>query len=251
MHMYRKESNFFGGNGIVGAQVPLGVGAAFAHKYKKDGGLSVSAYGDGAANQGQLFEAANMAALWKLPAVFLCENNEYGMGTSTARASASPNFYTRGDYIPGIWIDGMDVLAVKQAFTFVAEHVRQNGPMFVEANTYRYHGHSMSDPGTSYRKREEVSDVRAQRDPIDRVKQLILKHKIATEDELKKQDKEIRDRVDLALKHATEAKELPYERLFTEIYQGEAPPFVRLPDFRKSVSVQGGGGKVKVQEVMQ
>ena len=251
MHMYRKEANFYGGNGIVGAQVPLGVGAAFAHKYRKDGGLSVSAYGDGAANQGQLFEAANMAALWKLPAIFLCENNEYGMGTSTKRASASPAFYTRGDYIPGIWIDGMDVLAVKQGFAFAADYVRNNGPLFIEASTYRYHGHSMSDPGISYRSRDEVSDMRAQRDPIDRVKQLILKHKIATEDELKKVEKEIRQRVDEAEKHAKEAKELPYERLFTEIYQGEAPPFVRLPDFRKSVSVEGGGGKVKVQEVAQ
>ncbi len=191
MHMYLREGNFYGGNGIVGAQVPLGVGLAFAHKYRKDGGLSVSAYGDGAANQGQLFEAANMAALWKLPAIFLCENNEYGMGTSTKRASASPTFYTRGDYIPGIWIDGMDVLAVKQGFAFAAEYVRQNGPLFVEVSTYRYHGHSMSDPGVSYRSRDEVSDVRAQRDPIDRVKQLLLKHKIATEDELKKAEKEI------------------------------------------------------------
>ena len=251
MHMYFRQGNFYGGNGIVGAQVPLGVGVAFAHKYRKDGGLSISAFGDGAANQGQIYEAANMAALWKLPAIFLIENNEYGMGTSTKRASASNQFYTRGDYIPGIWIDGMDVLAVKKGFEFAADYVRNNGPLFVEASTYRYHGHSMSDPGISYRPRDEVSDMRAQRDPIERVKQLLIKHEIATEAELKKIDKEIRAEVDKSAEFAKESKELPYERLFTEIYKGEAPPFIRLPDFRKSVSVEGGGSKVEVQQAAQ
>ena len=282
---YFKQGNFYGGNGIVGAQVPLGVGAAFAHKYRKDGGLCVAAFGDGAANQGQIYEAANMAALWKLPAIFLVENNQYGMGTSTKRASASDQFYTRGDYIPGLWIDGMDVLAVKQGFEFAAEYVRSNGPLFIEASTYRYHGHSMSDPGISYRTRDEVDEMRAQRDPIERVKHLILKHGVATEAELKKMDKEIRHDIDQVAEFAKQSKELPYERLFTEIYKvsshlaqhsvtspqpsriphlglaspacccvrlkGEAPPFIRLPDFRKSVSVEGGGSKVEVQPAAQ
>jgi len=241
MHMYYKKGNFYGGNGIVGAQVPLGVGAAFAHKFNKDGGLCVAAFGDGAANQGQVYEAANMAALWKLPAIFLIENNEYGMGTSTKRASASTQFYTRGDYIPGLWIDGMDVLAVKQGFAHAAKYVRENGPLFVEVSTYRYHGHSMSDPGISYRSRDEVSDMRSQRDPIERVRALILQHKVATEAELKKIDKDIRAQVDATVEFAKNSKELPYERLFTEIYKGDAPPFIRLPDFRRSVEVKGEG----------
>ena len=211
----------------------------------------MTAFGDGAANQGQIYEAANMAALWKLPCIFLIENNEYGMGTSTKRASASNQFYTRGDYIPGLWLDGMDVLAVKQGFAFAADYVREHGPLFVEASTYRYHGHSMSDPGVSYRSRDEVSDMRAQRDPIERVRQLIVKHGIASDADLKKMEKEIRTEVDKCAEHAKESKELPYERLFTEIYKGEAPPFIRLPDFRKSVSVAGAGNKVDVQPAGQ
>ena len=248
---YFKQGNFYGGNGIVGAQVPLGVGAAFAHKYRKDGGLSVAAFGDGAANQGQIYEAANMAALWKLPVIFLIENNQYGMGTSTKRASASDQFYTRGDYIPGLWIDGMDVLAVKQGFEFAAEYVRTQGPLFIEASTYRYHGHSMSDPGISYRTRDEVDEIRTQRDPIERVRHLLLKHGIVSEQELKKMDKDIRAELEQVAEFAKSSKELPYERLFTEIYKGEAPPFIRLPDFRRSVSVEGGGSKVEVQQAAQ
>lgn len=169
MHMYCK--NFFGGNGIVGAQVPLGAGIGFAHRYKGDGGVNFALYGDGAANQGQVFEAYNIAKLWKIPgnwelcnelqflcnlhitAVFICENNGYGMGTAQDRAAASTDFYKRGDYIPGVKVDGMDVLAVREAIEFAIDYcsVQGKGPLVYEISTYRYHGHSMSDPGTSYR----------------------------------------------------------------------------------------------------
>merc|ERR1719225_1700179 len=166
MHMYAK--NFYGGNGIVGAQVPLGAGIAFAHKYKGDGGVNFSLYGDGAASQGQIAEAFNMARLWNLPAVFICENNHYGMGTAQDRHSASTEFYKRGDYIPGVHVDGMYILAVREATRFAIDYCskQEKGPLVFEISTYRYHGHSMSDPGTSYRTRDEVQEVRQTRDPI-------------------------------------------------------------------------------------
>merc|ERR1712226_1645768 len=181
MHMY--APNFFGGNGIVGAQVPLGAGLAFAHKYKGDGGVSFSLYGDGAAQQGQVFESYNMAKLWDLPAVFICENNGYGMGTSQERSSASQTFYTKGDYIPGIWVDGMDILAVREATKFAIDYCGSGkGPLVFEIATYRYHGHSMSDPGTSYRTREEIQEMRQTRDPITSLREKLVSSKLARTD---------------------------------------------------------------------
>ena len=190
MHMFAER--FFGGNGIVGAQVPIGAGLAFAQKYiaeqstnkssfsndttNEHGGLSLALYGDGAANQGQVYEAFNMAALWKLPCVFICENNKYSMGTSVERSSANRVFYTRGDPIPGLKVNAMDILAVKQSIKFAQRWTREGrGPLVMEYDTYRYHGHSMSDPGTTYRTRQEISDVRTNRDPIKLLAAQMLK----------------------------------------------------------------------------
>eukprot|EP00252_Welwitschia_mirabilis_P012220 TRINITY_DN2713_c0_g1_i1.p1 TRINITY_DN2713_c0_g1~~TRINITY_DN2713_c0_g1_i1.p1 ORF type:complete len:332 (+),score=61.25 TRINITY_DN2713_c0_g1_i1:132-998(+) len=218
MHFYRKESNFYGGHGIVGSTVPLGCGLAFALKYSNAGAVSFALYGDGAANQGQLFEALNIAALWNLPAVLVCENNHYGMGTAEWKAAKSPAYYKRGDYAPGIKVDGMDVLAVKQATKFAKEHALKNGPIVLEMDTYRYHGHSMSDPGSTYRTRDEISGVRQERDPIERVRKLLLSYDIATATELKDVEKEAKKQVDAAV---TQAKEYPApdsSELFSHIY---------------------------------
>ncbi|XP_017772538.1 PREDICTED: probable pyruvate dehydrogenase E1 component subunit alpha, mitochondrial isoform X2 [Nicrophorus vespilloides] len=226
MHMYTE--NFYGGNGIVGAQVPLGTGVALAMKYQKIDGVCVSLYGDGAANQGQVFEAYNMAKLWNLPCIYVCENNGYGMGTSSERAAASTSYYSRGDYIPGIWVDGMDVLAVREATKFAVEHCTSGkGPIILEAATYRYSGHSMSDPGTSYRTRDEIQEVRQTRDPITSFKEKIVASNLVTPEELKKLETEIRVAVDEATKKAKTDKEVPMEELTGDIYATTYEPKIR------------------------
>jgi len=219
MHMYAK--NFYGGNGIVGAQVPLGAGIAFAHQYKEDGGVNFSLYGDGAANQGQLAEAFNLAKLWNLPAVFICENNHYGMGTSEDRHAASTEFYKRGDYIPGMWIDGMDILAVREATRFAIDYcsVQKKGPLVFEISTYRYHGHSMSDPGTSYRTRDEVQEVRQTRDPITGFRDRLVGAELAEVSELKAIEIEVKKSVDADVKKAKSDPEINSEELFYDIYE--------------------------------
>ncbi|EGD72735.1 pyruvate dehydrogenase E1 component alpha [Salpingoeca rosetta] len=190
MHFYGDK--FYGGNGIVGAQVPVGAGVALAHQYANDNGVCFTMYGDGAANQGQVFEAYNMAKLWNLPCVFVCENNKYGMGTSASRAAASVDYYTRGDYVPGIWVDGMDIVAVREATKWASEYASKNGPLVMEVETYRYHGHSMSDPDTTYRTRDDIKKVRTTFDPILLFRNHMVEAGFATEDELKAAEKEIR-----------------------------------------------------------
>lgn len=223
MHLYKKDANYYGGNGIVGAQVPLGAGLAFAQNYNKTGNVAITMFGDGAANQGQLYEAINMSALWKLPTIFVCENNLYGMGTSAIRGSANPNFYTRGDYIPGIKIDGMDVLAVREGMKFAAQVAREQGPIYVEALTYRTRGHSVSDQGTGYRTQGEINEMKATRDPIDRIKNRLIEQGWETPEDLKKIEKKIRKEVEAAVKVAESADLPPDDELFKDVYAGEAP----------------------------
>eukprot|EP01083_Nonionella_stella_P080561 221441_1 len=235
MHLYLPEKRFHGGNGIVGAQVPIGAGLAFAAKYLGEESLAIAMYGDGAANQGQVFEAANMAALWKLPCIFLCENNMYGMGTSTDRASAQNEFYLRGAYVAGIQCDGMDVASSRATMKYAADWCRAgNGPIFVEMKTYRYHGHSMSDPGKSYRSKQEVSGYRNEKDCIEQVKTYILEQKWATADELKQIDKECRKEVDEAVNWAKAQPEPDVEEVFSDIYSGKPPSFIRATDYPSS-----------------
>ena len=227
MHMYAK--NFYGGNGIVGAQVPLGAGISFAQKYNEDGGATFSLYGDGAANQGQVAEAFNLAALWGLPSVFICENNHYGMGTSEDRHAASKEFFRRGDYIPGILIDGMDVLAVREAIRFAIDYctVQKKGPLVYEISTYRYHGHSMSDPGTSYRTREEVQEMRQKRDPITGFRERLVNADLATLSELKGIEVEVKKKVDEDVKKARSDAEIEVDELFYDMYENNLQGKIR------------------------
>lgn len=229
MHMF--APGFYGGNGIVGAQVPLGAGLAFAHKYRDDKGATFALYGDGAANQGQVFEAYNMAKLWDLPCIFACENNKYGMGTAAARSSAMTEYYKRGQYIPGLKVNGMDILACYQASKFAKDWCSSgNGPLVLEYETYRYGGHSMSDPGTTYRTREEVQHMRSRNDPIAGLKAVLLDLNIATEEEIKSYDKAARSYVDeqVAEAEADAPPEAKMEILFEDVYaKGSEVPELR------------------------
>jgi len=222
MHMFSVEHGFYGGHGIVGAQVPLGAGLAFSHKYKGDGGVCLAYFGDGAANQGQVYEAFNMAELWKLPIIFVIENNQYAMGTSVNRASAEDQLYRRGESfrIPGLQVDGMDVLAVRGAADMAVEWVRAGkGPILLELKTYRYRGHSMSDPA-KYRSREEVQSVREKSDPIEHAKRE-LEAAGVSEDELKALEKEIRRIVQDAADFAEESPEPSPGELYTDVLVGQ------------------------------
>ncbi|OUS35634.1 pyruvate dehydrogenase (acetyl-transferring) E1 component subunit alpha [Rhodobacterales bacterium 56_14_T64] len=220
MHMFSKEKNFYGGHGIVGAQVPIGAGLAFADKYKGNDRVSFTYFGDGASNQGQVYETFNMAALWQLPVVFVIENNGFAMGTSQKRSSVTPDIYTRGEAfgIPGEAVDGMSVLTVKEAGERAVAHCRAGkGPYILEVKTYRYRGHSMSDPA-KYRTREEVQKMREERDPIEQVRAMLLDNKYATEDDLKAIDKDIKAAVNEAAEFARTSPEPALDELWTDIY---------------------------------
>jgi pyruvate dehydrogenase E1 component alpha subunit len=218
MHMFSVEHRFYGGHGIVGAQVSLGTGLGFAHKYRDDGGVCLTYLGDGAVNQGQVYESFNMAKLWNLPVIYAIENNKYAMGTSVQRSHSEPLLYRRGESfrIPGLQVDGMDVLAVRGAAEVALDWVRSGkGPIIFEFNTYRYRGHSMSDPA-KYRTREEVQDVREHRDPISHAER-DLDAMGVKEEELKAIDKEIKDIVVEAAKFAEDAPEPEPAELYTDV----------------------------------
>ena len=220
MHMFSKEKNFYGGHGIVGAQVPIGGGLAFANKYRNNKNLAFTYFGDGAANQGQVYETFNMASLWKLPVIFVIENNQYAMGTSLKRASSSPALFTRGAAfgIPGQAVDGMDVLKVREAGLLAAEHCRAGkGPFILEMNTYRYRGHSMSDPA-KYRTREEVQKMRSERDPIDTLRKKLIDTFNTTEEALKQIDRAVKNEISEAADFAISSEEPDIKELWTDIY---------------------------------
>ena len=218
MHMFSTDHKFYGGHGIVGAQVPLGAGLAFGHKYREDGGVCLAYFGDGASNQGQVYETFNMAALWKLPIIFVVENNGYAMGTAVKRGSAETHFYRRGTAfrIPGMDVNGMDVLEVRAAAEIALEYVRGgNGPVLMELHTYRYRGHSMSDPA-KYRTREEVQEMRDKHDPIEAAKADLLARGVP-EEKLKEIDKAIRAQVSAAADFAENSPEPALPELYTDV----------------------------------
>ena len=219
MHMFSTEKNFYGGHGIVGAQCSLGTGIAFANRYRENARVCLTYFGDGAANQGQVYESFNMAELWKLPVVYVIENNKYAMGTSVERATAQPNFSKRGASfnIPGEQVDGMDVRAVKAAGDRAVAFARGGkGPYILEMMTYRYRGHSMSDPA-KYRSKDEVQKVRTEHDPIEQVRARIIAEKIKSEDEMKKIDTEVRNIVNEAAEFATNDSEPDASELTTDV----------------------------------
>lgn len=219
MHMFDLEKGFFGGHGIVGAQVPLGTGMAFAFKYREQNNIAVTYFGDGAANQGQVYEAFNMAKLWNLPVLYIVENNMYGMGTSIERSCATTELYKRGASfdIPGKQVDGMDFFAVYSAAIEASEYIRSGkGPMLLEMKTYRYRGHSMSDPGR-YRSKEEVNDYKEHHDPITNLGEYIVNKKIATSDELEEMDMKISKRIKEVVEICSASPEPDASELFTDI----------------------------------
>lgn len=219
MHMFSREKNFFGGHGIVGAQVPIGTGLAFAHKYKGDKGVCIVSLGDGAANQGQVYESYNMAALWKLPVVYIIENNGYGMGTSVERSSAGSNYFGRGQGwgIPGEKVDGMELLKVQEAARRAVEHARSGkGPYILEMDTYRYRGHSMSDPA-KYRSKEEVEEIKEHRDPLDYFKNYMIKTLKIPEAQVKDVEDKIKVVVADAVEFSKTSPEPDPSELYTDI----------------------------------
>ena len=220
MHMFSSEKKFYGGHGIVGAQVPIGTGLAFANKYRGNKAVCLTYFGDGAANQGQVYESFNMAELWKLPVVYVIENNQYAMGTSVKRSSAVADFSKRGASfgIPGVNVDGMDVEAVQAAGLEAMEYCRSGkGPIVLSVNTYRYRGHSMSDPA-KYRSKEELTEMREKHDPIENFGKKLIERGLVNEVDLKQMDSEVKRIVVEAAEFATESPEPALSELYTDIY---------------------------------
>ena len=224
MHMFSRGKGFFGGHGIVGASVPIGTGLAFAHKYNGDGGVNFCYFGDGASNQGQVYESFNMAALWKLPVIYVIENNKYGMGTSIDRSSATTDLHRRGEAhgIPGRIVDGMDVVDVYKAGQEAVSFVRGgNGPLILEMKTYRYRGHSMSDPAR-YRSKEELTKMRTENDPIDRLRQKLIDQNVLDEATFKDMDKAIKAEITAAAEFAQQSPEPDPSELYTDVLRDVA-----------------------------
>ena len=235
MHYYNRKMNFFGGNGIVGAQLPLGTGIGFALKYLGKKNACFTMYGDGTANQGQLFESSNMAGLWKLPMIYLCENNHYGMGTSESRASFYRPLMAKFRGFPGFKCDGMDVFAIRESIKFAKEYAIKNGPVFLEIDTYRYLGHSMSDPGVTYRTKDEVAQWKKTRDCIDKVKDLLFKHNLVHENEVKDLEKKIRKKIEAEVEQIKKEPFPDVKELYSNIFVEENVPFIRNVEYHDSV----------------
>lgn len=237
MHFYKSQNNFFGGNGIVGDQVSLGTGFGFALKYQKNKqNVGVSVYGDGAANQGQLYESANIAQLHKFPMLYICENNRYAMGTSVERASAGGgNFHAKLTWNHGIQFEAHCVFETREAVRWAKKFALQNGPIFLNAQTYRYHGHSMSDPGITYRNRDEVQEVRKNKDPILLMKQYILEHKVASEEELRGIENEIKSKLEEDAEKAFKGPNCDMESLTKDVYTSDMKHYLRAPNYDESV----------------
>ena len=239
MHFYNKKNNFYGGSGIVGDLIPVGTGLGFALKYKNQPNCSIIIYGDGAANQGQLYEAANMASLWKLPVVYICENNRYAMGTPVERATAgSDEFQKKVFNVPGLETSGQNVFAVREAMKFAKQYVIENGPIVVHYRTYRFHGHSMSDPGLTYRTREEVQQMRKDEDPMVITRQLILDNNVLTENELKKIDNEIKEFINEELKKAKSGNDIDHSELLKDVYDKDTKVYFKAPNYEDSLFVK-------------
>lgn len=239
MHFYNKATNFYGGSGIVGDQVPVGTGLAFALKYNKQQACAIAMYGDGAANQGQLYEAGNMASLWSLPVVYICENNNYAMGTSVERSSAGGTDFHKKIYnVPGLCSTGQNIFAVRETMRFAKQHAIEHGPIAVNFRTYRYHGHSMSDPGLTYRTRDEVMEKRKNDDPINVTRQLILDNGLLDEAALKKMDAEVKDFVNGEVDKAKKAKKLDTAHLLDDVFVKGTESYIRAPNYEDSVFVK-------------
>lgn len=238
MHFYSKRANYFGGNGIVGAQIPVGTGLAFALKYSgRAENVAAVLYGDGAANQGQLYEAANMAALWRLPAIYVVEDNLYAMGTSVERSSANGhNFHKNLPAVPGLKVDGFSVLEVAAATRFAKDFARRHGPIVLNVLTYRYHGHSMSDPGVTYRNRQEVSEYRKRSDCLRAAAAMLLGHEVLSEQELEALQEEIAARVEAEGQRALASEDAPAASLAEDVYSPQFRRFVRAPNFEDSLA---------------